>query len=67
MHHHLDRTDLAIDPRFADDEFTRAAATERQIDTAHHHMKAALLGLLGAFVLFRVVGKHHGCCSRRYA
>ena len=45
----------ADDPRFQDDDFTRAALRERRARAAHAHGAAALLFLAGGVALFGVV------------
>ncbi len=47
------------DPRFQDDDFTQAALRERRARAAHAHAAAALLSLVGGFVLFGLIKSIH--------
>jgi hypothetical protein len=71
MHHHHDHEccgtgtceSVAVDPRFADDDFTQAASHERRVRAAHAHGLSLIFGLLGGYLLLRVVGRV--CGGRR--
>jgi hypothetical protein len=63
MHHHAHTCcghggpeSVEIDPRFADDEFTQAAAGERRMRAAHGHGMALVLAVIGGF-LFAGIAK----------
>lgn len=55
-------TDLAVDPRFEDDDFTRAAVDERRARTAHAHAAHSIFAILGGLFLLHVFGRRRRCC-----
>jgi len=66
MHHHHGccghgRTEsLADDPRFADDEFTQAAARESRARAAHAHGASLLAMMFGGVLLHCIARKVMG-------
>lgn len=51
---------LAVDPRFADDEFTLAAAGERRMRAAHAHGMSLVLAVIGGFLFAGIAKKLFG-------
>lgn len=50
---HAHGTALAVDPRFAEDDFTQAALRERRARAAHAHgLFGLLVAAIGGVVLF---------------
>jgi len=52
---HAESTSLAVDPRFADDDFTQAAAHERRVRAAHAHGMSLIAMILGGFIVACIV------------
>ena len=57
--HHSHEGTLAIDERYAEDDFTQAAGVERRARAAHAHAGAALIAFIGALLLFGLVKSVH--------
>jgi hypothetical protein len=58
MHHDFGPAALPSDPRFPEDEFTRAAIIERHVDTHRSAFKHVVLAALGGFLFFRLLHRH---------
>jgi len=54
-HHTADS--LAVDPRFADDDFTQAAAHERRVRAAHAHGMSLVAMVFGGFLIVCIAKK----------
>jgi hypothetical protein len=58
--HYRGTSALSVDPRFADDEFTQAAALERRARAAHAHGMSLLVLVLGGFLFLGIAKKLFG-------